>query len=318
MESQDVTSQPAYDPGLTQKYNGRLTRAIDESGDFNVHRKGVTWRDAHPYLFLISASWPTFCMLVLAAFAVVNVLFALLYVGIGAEHLKGVEAPTAGLQFLNIFFFSTHTLTTVGYGNIYPIGPAANTLAALEALVGVMGFAVVTGLVFGRFSRPSARIGFSKKMLVAPYRDGLSIQFRVVNRRTNNLLELSARLLLMTVESVGDTLQRKYAPLRLEREQVLFFPLTWTVVHPITPDSPLFGKTPDDLARLEAEVMILIKGFDETFGQTVNTRYSYRHDEIIWGARFTPAFDVDPASGDLRLEVNKVSSFERIELPRLD
>jgi inward rectifier potassium channel len=310
--------QPSFDPGLTQNYGGELQRAIDERGDFNVRRVGISWRDQHPYLLLISASWPKFIAFVFGAFVVTNLLFAGIYYLIGIEFLKGAEAPTAGLRFVNAFFFSTHTLTTVGYGNVYPTGPWANATAAIEALVGLMGFAVVTGLVFGRFSRPSARIAFSENALIAPYQDGWSLQFRVVNRRTNNLIELSARILMMSVEPNGGRLQRKYALLKLEREQVVFFPLTWTIVHPIASDSPLYGKAKEDLQRLQVEIMILIKGFDETFGQTVNVRHSYRHDEIVWGARFTPAFEIDPHGGDLRLEINKISSFEPAPLPRLE
>jgi inward rectifier potassium channel len=230
-------------------------------------------------------------------------------VAIGTEHLKGTEAPTAWLRFVNAFFFSAHTLTTVGYGNMYPIGAAANAAAAIEALAGLLAFAIATGLVFGRFSRPSARIGFSPTMLISPYMDGTSLQFRVVNRRSNNLIDLEARLLLMTVEFIGGRLQRRYATLELERSSVLFFPLTWTVVHPIDEKSPLYGKKPEDLESLQAEVMIMMKGFDETFGQTVQARYSYRYDEIVWGAKFAPAFEIEQ-SGDLRLEVSKVGAIE--------
>jgi inward rectifier potassium channel len=305
--------QTSFDPGLTQKYTGALNRAINPNGEFNVRRTGVTLRDVHPYLFLISSSWTGFSLIVLGAFITTNLLFASLYLAIGIDHLKGAEASTAGLRFLNAFFFSTHTLTTVGYGNVWPSGPMANAIAALEALAGLMGFAIVTGLVFGRFSRPSARIGFSENMLVTPYGDGSSLQFRVVNRRNNNLLELNAKLLLMTVEQVNGRMQRKYAFLELERDQVIFFPLTWTVVHPITPNSPLFGKTAADLADAQTEIMILIKGFDETFGQSVNARRSYRHDELIWGGKFSPAFEVDE-NGDLQLEVGKVGSFEPVEV----
>src|ERR1035438_6638591 len=309
--------QPSFDPGLTQKYTGPLSRTINENGEFNIRRRGTTWRDIHPYLFLINASTPKFMTWVLGTFALINLVFAALYMWAGIEHLKGAEADTRFLEFLNAFFFSTHTLTTVGYGNMYPVGTIANSLAALEALLGLTGFAVITGLVFGRFSKPSARIGFSDRILIAPYSDGISLQFRIVNRRTNNLLELSARLLLMTVETGAAGLQRKFQPLELERNDVLFFPLTWTVVHPITPSSPLHGKSAEDLKDLQAEIVILIKGFDETFGQTVNVRYSYRHDQIAWGGKFTPAFEVE-SGGDLCLEVDRVSNFEAVSLPPLD
>src|SRR5581483_2265272 len=198
-------------------------------------------------------------------------------------------------------------------GNMWPNGPAANAVAALEALAGLMTFAIATGLLFGRFSRPSARIGFSETMVIAPYVEGTSLQFRVVNRRSNNLIDLEARVLLMTVESVGGRMQRRYTRLDLERDQVLFFPLTWTVVHPIDDKSPLYGKTPPDLEQWQAEIMILMKGFDDTFGQTVQARYSYRYDEIHWGAKFAPAFEVEK-SGDLRLEVNRVGKVESTRL----
>ncbi len=305
--------KPTFDPGLTQQYTGVLKRAINKDGEFNVRRAGLTWRDGHPYLFLINASLPTFMGLVAAAFIAMNTLFAGVYMAIGIENVKGTEAPTEWLRFVNAFFFSAHTLTTVGYGNMYPSGIAANTVASIEALAGLMAFAIATGLLFGRFSRPSARIGFSPNILVAPYMDGTSLQFRIVNRRSNNLIELEARLLLMTVEFIGERLQRRYLPLDLERNQVLFFPLTWTVVHPIDEKSPLFGKTLEDLERLQAEVMIMLKGFDETFGQRVNARSSYRYDEIVWGARFAPAFEIEQ-SGDLLLEVNKVGAIESATL----
>jgi inward rectifier potassium channel len=232
---------------------------------------------------------------------------------IGVDHIKGTEAPTEWLRFVYAFFFSAHTLTTVGYGNMYPTGIAANTVAAIESLAGLLAFAIATGLLFGRFSRPSARIGFSRNLLVSPYLEGTSLQFRIVNRRSNNLIDLEARLLLMTVEFIGERLQRRYTRLDLERNQVQFFPLTWTVVHPIDDKSPFYRKTAEDLDRLQAEVMIMIRAFDETFGQTVHVRYSYRYDEIVWGAKFAPAFEVE-TNGDLRVEVNRVGAIEAAQI----
>jgi inward rectifier potassium channel len=301
--------KPTFDPGLTQRYEGVLKRAINKDGQFNVRRTGITWRDVHPYLFLVSIPFSSFLGLVTVAYIVVNTVFALVYLAIGTEYIKGTDAPTEWLRFVYAFFFSAHTLTTVGYGNMYPIGVAANAVASIEALVGLLAFAIATGLVFGRFSRPSARIGFSTNMLMAPYMDGTSLQFRIVNRRSNNLIDLEARLLLMTVEFIGGRLQRRYVPLELERDRVLFFPLTWTVVHPIDEKSPLNGKRREDLEGMQAEVMIMLQGFDETFGQTVHARYSYRYDEIVWGAKFAPAFEIEQ-DGDLRLEVDKVGAIE--------
>lgn len=305
--------QPTFDPGLTQQYTGALKRVINKDGQFNVRRSGATWRDSHPYLLLVTLPFPIFLAAVTVGFVVINSLFAWLYLLIGTEHVHGLEAPTSLLRFLNAFFFSAHTLTTVGYGNMYPVGVRANTLAVIEALVGLLTLAIATGLLFGRFSRPSARIGFSPHMIVAPYQSATSLQFRVVNRRTNNLIHLEARLLLMTVELVQGQSQRRFVALELERSQILFFPLTWTVVHPIDEKSPLFGMTPADLERLQAEVLIMIQAFDDTSAQTVHARYSYRYDEITWGAKFSPAFEIGP-EGDLRVEVNRVGAIDLVRL----
>ncbi len=303
--------KPTFDPGLTQKFTVPLRRAINKDGSFNVHRRGTTWRDTNGYLYLINMPWTGFFASVLVGYCVVNTLFALVYYALGPEQLQGADAPTNFAHFLNSFFFSAHTLTTVGYGSISPKGTAANFVAAFEAMIGLMGFALATGLLYGRVSRPSARIGFSNKMVIAPYQDGTSLQFRIVNLRTNNLMELEAKVMLMVVEGSPGNLKRDYKVLKLERPSVYFFPLTWTIVHPIDEHSPLHGKTAADLERLEAEILILIKGFDDTFSQTVHARYSYRYDEIVWGARYAPAFDVDE-HGDIVLEVGKVGAISAV------
>ena len=303
---------PTFDPGLTQQFTSPLRRAINKDGSFNVHRRGMTWRDVHPYLRLINMPWGRFFGLIFLAYITMNTLFALIYFSLGADQLQGADAPTAFDHFLNSFFFSAHTLTTVGYGSISPKGIAANFVAAFEAMVGLMGFALATGLLYGRVSRPSARIGFSENMLIAPYQDGTSLQFRIVNKRPNNLMELEAKVLLMTVEGAAGRPTRRYQTLQLERESVYFFPLTWTIVHPIDQNSPMFGKNADDLAKLQAEVLILIKGFDDTFSQTVHARYSYRYDEVVWGARFALAFEIDEA-GDIVLDLEKVGALAPAE-----
>jgi len=295
----------SFDPGITEQALAPLRRIINKDGQFNVRRQGTTWRDFHPYLHLINLSWPRFLAALFLGYVVSNTIFAGIYFALGPNQLAGGDAPTAGGQFLNAFFFSAHTLSTVGYGNISPKTTAANVVSAFEALMGVLGFAVATGLLFGRVSRPSAKIGFSQNMVMAPYQDGTSLQFRLVNRRANSLMELEVRVMLMTVEMRAGQALRNYKLLALERSQVLFLPLTWTVVHPIDPESPLRDKTGEDLARSQAEFLILIKGYDDTFNQTVLARYSYRHDEILWDKRFAPAFFVD-AEGDLVLELKKV------------
>jgi inward rectifier potassium channel len=307
-------TKPSFDPGLTQQFSGTLLRAINKDGSFNVQRRGGTWRDFHPYLHLINVSWIAFFGIVFLAYLLVNTIFAVFYFNLAPGQLSGIDAATAFERFMNSFFFSAHTLTTVGYGNFAPRGMTANSLAATEAMFGLMGFAVATGLFFGRVSKPSARIGFSERMLVAPYQDRLSLQFRIVNRRSNVLVEMQAEVVLMTVEGTPGNLSRRFQGLTLERDRIYFFPLTWTIVHPIDESSPLFGKTRDELQRLQAEILILIKGFDDTFSQNVNARYSYRYDELEWGARFNPAFHIDE-SGQILLEVDGVGAFAPASLP---
>jgi inward rectifier potassium channel len=305
--------KPSFDPGLTEKYSGNLRRTINNAdGSFNVLRRGGSWRDIHPYLQLINMTLPRFLGVVFAAYIFVNTAFALLYFFLGRGQLMGDDAPTEWGRFLKDFYFSAHTLTTVGYGTIAPSGNAANLLAILEALAGLLGFAIATGLLFGRFSRPSAKISFSERMLVAPYQDRLSLQFRIVNLRSNVLMDLTANVLFMTVEGPPENRTRKFKQLALERERVYFLPLTWTIVHPIDENSPLWGITAQDLASMESEVLILIKGFDDTFSQSVNSRHSYRHDEIEWGAKFSPAFFIDEV-GEIVLNVDQVGRFALLE-----
>ncbi|MCU1257258.1 MAG: Ion transport 2 domain protein [Bryobacterales bacterium] len=297
--------EQSFDPGLTQQYGGKIGRTINKDGSFNVRRTGSRLLDTNLYLFIVGVPWPAFIGLVLLAYVVTNTIFAIIYYWIGAYHLSGADVSTPGRAFASAFFFSTHTLTTVGYGSISPNSFGTNVVAAIEALTGLMGFAVATGLLVGRVSRPTARIAFSGSVLIAPYGQGDSLQFRIANQRKNSLMEIEAKVMLMTVDETSNGLKRDYAVLRLERQSIYFFPLTWTIVHPIDRRSPLWEKTAEDLERLQAEVLILIKGFDETFSQIVHARYSYRYDEIVWGAKFAPAFHVSE-EGVLVLEVDRV------------
>lgn len=312
--SSAIMDKPSFDPGFTEKYRGELHRIINPDGQFNVRRRGATWRDVHPYLFMINTSWPVFVSMIFAGYVIANMLFAFVYLGIGVEHLLGAATSTASDRFLSAFFFSAQTMTTLGYGRISPDGLLANLAAACQALLGLMALAIVTGLVFGRFSRPAARLAFSRQMLVAPYQAVTSLQFRVANRRSNNLMEIEAMILLMTVESSDRGLLRKYKSLTLERPSVQFLPLTWTVVHPIDEASPLWGQTAEHLAQLQAEFLILIKAFDDTFFQTVHVRHSYRHEEMVWGARFVPAFEAD-AQGEMVLDLERLSEIAPAQDP---
>ena len=299
---------PSFDPGLTQQYTGPLLRAINKDGSFNVRRRGLHGLAGSVYNQLVNLSWPRFWGLVALAFLTANIVFALIYTVLGSGSLRAAENDIGLGFFGKAFFFSVHTLTTVGYGDIYPLGLAANVVASAEAALGLMGFALATGLLFARFSRPNAQLVFSERMVVAPYREGHSLQFRMANRRNNVLTDVLVDMMLMTVEQDAEgQLRRNFVELKLERKKIFFLALTWTVVHPIDESSPLKGMKAADLERLQAEVLILIRGYDDSFTQVVNTRYSYRWEEVEWSARFAPAFDVSPA-GHLVLDLDRISA----------
>jgi inward rectifier potassium channel len=309
-----MPSPPSFDPGLTQKVGGQIRRVINPDGSFNVHRKGVPWRDRNIYLYLVNLSWGKFLAYVIAGYFVVNLFFACIYYWIGPEHLFGGDTVTPGHGFLSCFFFSAQTITTVGYGSIAPRGFTMSMVAAIEAMAGVLSFAIATGLLYGRFSRPKAKILFSRHAVIAPYQDKSALMFRVVNELPNLIIDLDATVMLMTTLQVNGQITRKYEVLALEREKIFFFPLTWTVVHPIDEASPLWKKTPADLAALQAEIMILIRGFDDTFAQTVHARYSYRSDELMPGARFLPSFEIDEYGGVI-VHVDQIHATEPATLP---
>ncbi|MGA2379735.1 MAG: ion channel [Spirochaetia bacterium] len=303
--------QQPFDPGITQSYDGGVRRIVNRDGSFNVRRHGRRLQDFHLYQFLIQLSWPTFFAVVLAAFLALTLAFTALYFAAGIGGLQGIPEGTPARTFLQVFFFSVQTLTTVGYGIIAPRGIGSNVVASIEAMMGVLGFAFSAGLLYGRFSRPNARMLFSTHAIVAPYQGGTSLQFRIANQRANALVDIEATVVLMTVEGTGREARRVYAKLELERSAIFFLPLSWTVVHPIDPSSPLAGKSAENLASQAAEIMVLLRGFDDTFSQVVNARFSYRFDEILWGYRFTPAFHNDE-NGHLVLDLAKMDDVIKV------
>jgi len=257
-------------------------------------------------------AWERFFALVAAVYVVTNALFATAFYLEGPDALLGVTRFGAA-RWLDCFFFSVHTLATIGYGNITPANAAANVLVTIEALVGLLAFSVVAGIVFSRFARPVAQIAFSDNALIAPYKKTRALMFRIVNRKTNEIVELAATVLL-TRRKRGVDGEREYVPLKLERERVVFFPASWTIVHPIDDGSPLAGMSEAELRTCDAEFLILLNGFDETFSQTVHTRSSYKADEIVWGARFKPMFNAPKADGTLSVDIRKLSDYDRVPL----
>jgi inward rectifier potassium channel len=208
---------------------------------------------------------------------------------------------------------SIQTLTTVGYGSIYPTTPPTWFIAAVEGVFGILGFSLISAILYARIARPTTRLAWSDTALIAPFRDGWSLQVRLANRRSSLLTEVEARLMLVMadVDEQGERLN--YFNLKLQMDRVSFLPLSWTLVHPIAEDSPLAGLSQEDLQDRRAEVIVMIKGVDEAYMQQVMTRRSYTHRELTWGARFQRVFGA--RDGLMHLEIDRLSETRPVEAP---
>ena len=291
---------------------------VNKDGTVNVKRKGLSiFNTSNNYHSLITMSWTKFWLLVLIGYIIVNVIFAFIYVATGL-HLDGIEGTSPFARFLDALFFSAQTISTVGYGHISPKGITTNSIAALESMMGLLAFALATGLLYGRFSRPTAKIIYSKNILVAPYLDDQrGLMFRLVNKRRNILLELEIEIIFSFNDRVDGKTIRRFYPLEVERKYVSLLSLNWTVVHPLDENSPIKDMTQEDMIREEAGFAVLLRAFDDTFSQTVHSRTFYTAEDMKWGAKFKPVFDRDP-DGRIVLDLSKISDHELVELPVMD
>ena len=307
-----AVAAPAEDLGLgTRIVQQSGTRVLRRDGRFNVVREGISvFQSLAPYHALLSMSWARFYGLIALGYLVANLVFASAFLLCGPGALHGQE-PAAGFsqRAFDAFFFSVQTLATIGYGRLSPNGLPANLLVAVEALVGMLAITMATGLAFARFSRHGARIRYSEKAVIAPFRGGRALMFRVINVRDTQIIGLSARAMLGCIDASGGKPTRRFHPLALERSEVLFFPLHWTIVHPIDEKSPLFGETPESLAAGDAEVVVLLTGVDEGSGQTVHSRSAYGFEDIVHGARFADMF-LEPEDGHPRIDVERLDRYE--------
>ena len=291
-------------------------RLLNADGTFNVYRRGLSVLGAvDPFHRLLTIRWSTFLAWSFAIFLLVNAFFGAGYYFAGPEALRvayGIDVPH---RMANAFFFSVETFTTVGYGHLAPGNTAANLLMTCEVFISLLLTALLTGLFFARFSRPRARIGFSRRAVIAPYRGGTAFEFRMANKRRSELTSLQCVVVLAILEEDRHgNRKRRFHSLTLERPAVAFFPLAWTVVHPIDDDSPLWGLTAEDLVTLEAEFLVLVTAIDDALSQTTQTRTSYRGDEVVWGARFCDMF-MPADGGPLRIDVGLLDGFDHVPLP---
>jgi inward rectifier potassium channel len=315
MSKKHFPSQDEFsDLGFGLKVSSQKRRLINKDGSFNVERRGLPFfQSLSFYHSLVEMTWLKFNGLVVLSYIVINFLFASIYMLIGINHLGGITGTTFWGQFLDAYFFSGQTITTVGYGVIHPIGFWASTVSLIESMAGLLGFALATGLLYGRFSRPNAKILYSKRAVVAPYKGITAFEFRIANARKNQLIDVDIVVILsMKVSESGQTL-RRFFELPLERKVINFFPLTWTIVHPITEDSPMYGITFDELKEAGAEFLILIKAFDDTFSQSVHSRSSYTIDELTWGAKFKNLY-IDSKNDITSVDMSMFNEIESIQV----
>lgn len=291
-------------------------RLINPDGSFNVRRTGLSiFTSLNPYHTLLSMSWTRFLLYLLLLYFLSNVTFGMIYASFGETGLVDSTAdPTMNL-LIRGFFFSVQTFATIGYGTIHPVGVIPNLVVTVESYYSLIANALITGIIFARFSRPTAKILFSDVAVIAPYRDGEGLMFRLVNGRNNQLIEVKIQVSFARFVKEGDRIVRRFDVLELERNRVTFFPLSWTVVHPITKDSPLYGLDTDDFVGGDGELLILLTATDETFAQQVHTRSSYKPHEIKCGYKFVSIYnDVD--DGDpISIDIRKLSRIEPTERP---
>ena len=302
------------DLGFGTQIGGK--RNMNKDGTFNVERTGEPrFQNYEVFHQLITMSWVKFILLIVISYSTVNLLFAGIYYTIGTDKLSMDSAQmTEGQKFMEVFFFSAQTLTTLGYGRIAPVGALANTVSSIEAMIGLLGFALATGLLYGRFSRPQSKLLYSENAIIAPYRDGIALMFRLTNLRRSQLIEVEIDVQIGYLDN--ETKSRAFTQLQLERSKINLFPTSWTIVHPIDENSPLYGKSIEQLHQMNLEIYSFLKAFDDSFSQTVYSRTSFRSEEVIYGAKFRPMFTQLP-NGNTLLDLRLINAMDSVKLPLL-
>jgi inward rectifier potassium channel len=291
-------------------------RLINSDGSTNLKKRGIpVWERTSIYHTLLRMKQAHFILCIFLFYTTINLVFAVFYFFIGVNHL-GVSQPADMFhEFMEAFFFSSQTLTTVGYGHMAPYGMFANVVASFESLIGILSFALVTGLIYGRFARPRAYMLFSPNLLIAPYKDGKAVMLRVATYKNNHLTEVEANLTLALHEKDGNKIVTRFYPMKLEIAKINSMALSWTLVHHITDESPLYNYTKEDVAEAKMEVIVFIKAFDDHFSNVVQQRSSYTYNQVIYGARFLPMFQRSKDGSYTLLELDKINEHELVDLP---
>lgn len=294
-------------------YGGRF---INKDGTANIEKRGLNFfaRISWYHTMIAMPRWK-FLGILIGFYGGVNMLFASLYYAIGIEYLTGIDSSGSEIiKFGKAFFFSAQTFTTVGYGHISPNGFMTSALSAIEALVGLLSFAIATGLFFGRFSKPTAYIKFSENALIAPYKNGTALMVRMSPYKNTNFTDAEAKITLGMLVDENGKMVNKFYSLDLEMHLINSLTLSWTLVHPITENSPLFNFGKTDYDSIEGEILVFIKTFDEMFSSTVATSTSYTFTEFVYGAKFDLMYSENDDNTKTILHLDKLSSYKIVEL----
>jgi inward rectifier potassium channel len=291
-----------------------VQRLMNKDGSSNVKRTGIRhYTLTRIYHSLITMRWWKFNLIIFSSYLMVNLIFATIYYFGDVSHVNGMIYQSESQRFMEIFFFSAQSLTTVGYGRLNPTGYFDSTVAVIESFLGLLGFALATGLLYGRFSRPVANVVFSRNALIAPYQGFTALMVRLANTNRSELIDSSATIILAYIDETDGKKIRRFSTLKLELTRVNLLTMSWTLVHPIDEESPLYGWTEDDYKKRSTEFLVLIHAYEETFAQSVHTRTSYLHDEIVFGAKFSSIIIPDD-SGSVSVELNRISENEAAPL----
>ena len=302
--------------GFGTNSNSTGGRFINKDGRPNVIKKGVGLLDRYSwYHTMLGMKAGRFLVLIFLMYISINLFFAGIYYLIGIQHLAGVNTGSPWKNFTEVFFFSAQTFTTVGYGRISPTGFMASAVSTFEAFLGLLSFAIATGLFYGRFSQPQAFIKFSHNALIAPFKNGTALMFRIVPYKNNNLSDVEIKVTISITTEENGKLTDKFFDLELEYAKINGLALSWTIVHPIDDKSPFFGLRKEDIANTDLEIMVFLKGFDQVFSNNVVTRTSYVNSEIIWGGRFNIIFKPSEDMNKTIIQIDKLNDFDLIELP---
>ena len=296
----------------TSDYGGRF---VNKDGRPNIEKRGVSFieRMSWYHTLLQMPRWK-FLLLLLSFYAGLNLIFATIYYAIGIENLEGIIADNTVEEFGEAYFFSAQTFTTVGYGRISPHGFAASSIAAVEALVGLLSFAIATGLFYGRFSKPKAYMRFSENAVIAPFKDGIALMMRVATFKNNNLSDVEAKVSAGLMIEENGKMSNKFFQMELEYSKVNTLSLSWTIVHPINEESPFYKFTAADFENTNGEIIVYLKAFDDMFSNTVVDRTSYTLKEIIMGAKFVPMYHRDEENKRTVLDLEKINTFNKVDI----